>query len=41
VTLALETAIREVMKLRGGVDVVAAGVIPDSAKKILDERKWD
>jgi len=37
----LETAIREVMKLRGSVDVVAPGMIPDSAKKISDERKWD
>ena len=37
----LETAIRDVMKLRGSVDVVAAGVIPDNAKKISDERKWD
>ena len=38
---ALETAIRDVMKLRGTVDVVAAGTIPDNAKKISDERKWD
>jgi len=37
----LEAAIREVMKLRGSVDVVAPGMIPDSAKKISDERKWD
>jgi phenylacetate-CoA ligase len=37
----LEAAIRDVMKLRGGIDVVAAGVIPDNAKKISDERKWD
>ena len=37
----LEGAIREVMKLRGSVDVVGAGTIPDDAKKIFDERKWD
>ena len=37
----LEAAIRDVMKLRGAVDVVAAGTIPDNAKKISDERKWD
>jgi phenylacetate-coenzyme A ligase PaaK-like adenylate-forming protein len=34
-------AIREVMKLRGEVRVVAAGAIPDGAKKIEDQRKWD
>jgi hypothetical protein len=32
---------REVMKLRGSVDVVAAGTIPENAKKIADERTWD
>ena len=37
----LEGAIRDVMKLRGTVDVVAAGTIAASAKKIADERKWD
>ena len=37
----LETAIREIMKLRGVVDVVGAGVISDNAKKISDERKWE
>jgi phenylacetate-CoA ligase len=37
----LEAGIRDVMKLRGVVDVVAAGVIPDTAKKISDERKWN
>ena len=37
----LEGAMREVMKLRGSVDVVAAGTIPENAKKISDERKWD
>jgi phenylacetate-CoA ligase len=38
---ALEAAIRDVMKLRGTVDVVAPGAIADNAKKISDERKWD
>ena len=38
---ALEAAIRDVMKLRGSVAVVPAGTIPDNAKKISDERKWD
>jgi phenylacetate-CoA ligase len=38
---ALEGAIREVMKLRGSVDVVAAGTIAENAKKIADERTWD
>jgi phenylacetate-CoA ligase len=37
----LETAIREVMKLRGTVDVVAAGAIGEGAKKIADTRTWD
>jgi len=40
-TAALESAIRDVMKLRGGVEVVAAGSIPETAKKITDERTWD
>jgi phenylacetate-CoA ligase len=38
---ALEAAIRDVMKLRGGVEVVPAGTIPDGAKRIADERKWE
>ncbi len=37
----LEAAIRDVMKLRGGVDIVPAGTIPDGAKKIDDRRTWD
>ena len=37
----LTAAIRDVMKLRGAVEVVAAGTIPDGAKKIDDQRKWD
>ena len=38
---ALEAGIRDVMKLRGTVVVVAAGTIADNAKKISDERKWE
>ena len=37
----LEAATRDVMKLRGGVDVVPAGTIADNVKKIVDDRKWD
>lgn len=39
-TAALETAIRDVMKLRGAVEVVPAGTVPDGAKKIHDQRTW-
>jgi phenylacetate-CoA ligase len=38
---AIESAVREVMKLRGTVEVVAAGTIAADAKKIVDERTWD
>ena len=38
---AVEAAIRDVMKLRGSVDIVAVGTIPDGAKKIDDQLKWD
>jgi phenylacetate-CoA ligase len=41
VTSVLEGAIRDVMKLRGTVEVVPRGSIPDNAKKIDDQRKWD
>jgi len=37
----MEAAIRDVMKLRGGVEIVAAGALAEGAKKISDERKWD
>jgi phenylacetate-CoA ligase len=37
----LTTAMREVMKLRGRVETVPAGSIPEGAKKIDDQRKWD
>ena len=33
-------AIRDIMKLRGGVEVVRPGTIPEGAKKIIDERTW-
>ncbi|MGH3370607.1 MAG: phenylacetate--CoA ligase family protein, partial [Nocardioidaceae bacterium] len=35
---AVEAGIRDIMKLRGAVEVVAS--LPDNAKKISDERKW-
>jgi phenylacetate-CoA ligase len=41
VTPAMEAAIRDVMKLRGGVEIVAAGTVAEGAKKISDERQWD
>ena len=41
VSAALETAVRDVMKLRGGAAVVAPGTIAEGAKKITDERKWE
>jgi phenylacetate-CoA ligase len=37
----LEAAIREVMKLRGAVEVVPPGSIPEGARKIADERRWE
>ena len=37
----VESAIRDVMKLRGRVEVVPRGTIPESAKRIVDERQWD
>ena len=41
VSSGLEAAIRDVMKLRGQVQVVAGGTIPEAARKISDERKWE
>src|SRR5206468_7046871 len=41
VRAALEAAIRDVMKLRGSVDIMPEGTIPENAKKIDDQRKWD
>jgi phenylacetate-CoA ligase len=40
VTAPLEAAVREIMKLRGSVEVVPAGTIADGAKKIADDRTW-
>lgn len=37
---ALETAARDVLKLRAAVDVVAPGIIDPSGKRIADERSW-
>ncbi len=37
----LPAAARDVIKLRGEVRVVPPGTIPDGAKKIDDQRKWD
>ena len=37
----LESAIRDIMKLRGSVEVVPAGTIDAAAKKIDDRRTWD
>ncbi|HVQ75184.1 MAG TPA: AMP-binding protein [Candidatus Binatia bacterium] len=39
-TTALVPAMRDVMKLRGDVEVVPAGTIPESAKRIDDQRTW-
>jgi phenylacetate-CoA ligase len=41
VTRTLEAAIRDVMKLRGEVEAVPRGSIPEGAKKIDDRRKWE
>jgi len=41
VTAAIEAAIRDVMKLRGNVEIVPAGTIPETAKKIADQRTWE
>lgn len=40
-TSALEAAIRDVMKLRGDVQIVGAGTIAEGVRKITDERTWD
>jgi phenylacetate-CoA ligase len=37
---ALEQAIRDVMKLRGTVEVVPAGTLAEGARRIVDERTW-
>ncbi len=38
---ALEAAVRDVMKLRGDVEVVPAGTLPADGKKIVDRRTWE
>jgi phenylacetate-CoA ligase len=38
---AIENSIRDVMKLRGSVELVLRGTIPEGAKKIEDQRTWD
>ena len=37
----VERTIRDVIKLRGEVQFVARGTIPDGARKIEDQRTWD
>ncbi len=37
----IEKSIRDVMKVRGEVQFVPKGTIPDGAKKIDDQRTWD
>ena len=41
VSAALQSAIRDVMKLRGAVEIVPAGSIPGGARRIADERTWE
>ena len=38
---AIERSIRDVMKVRGEVQFVSKGTIPDKAKKIEDQRSWE
>jgi phenylacetate-coenzyme A ligase PaaK-like adenylate-forming protein len=38
---AIERSIRDVMKVRGEVQFVSKGTIPDKAKKIEDLRSWE
>ncbi len=37
----LKQTIRDVMKLRGEIEIVSTGTIPEGAKKIDDRREWD
>jgi len=37
----IERSIRDVMKLRGNVEFIPSGTIPEGAKKIEDLRTWD
>ncbi len=38
---AIQDTIRDVMKVRGDVEFVSQGTIPEGAKKIEDKRTWD
>jgi phenylacetate-CoA ligase len=38
---AIQHTIRDVMKVRGDVEFVSQGTIPEDAKKIEDKRTWD
>jgi hypothetical protein len=37
----IEKSIRDVMKLRGDVEIVPGGTIPENAKRIDDQRSWE
>ena len=37
----IEQSIRDVMKIRGDVQFVPKGTIPEGAKKIEDQRTWE
>jgi hypothetical protein len=37
----LERSIRDVIKVRGNVQFIPRGTIPDGAKKIEDQRTWE
>lgn len=37
----LEGLVRDVIRLRPEIDFVTRGTIPEGAKKLVDERKWD
>ena len=37
----IEKSIRDVMKLRGAVEIVPGGTIPADAKRIEDQRSWE
>jgi len=37
----IEQSIRDVMKIRGDVEFVPKGVIPEGSKKIEDQRTWE
>jgi len=37
----IERSIRDVIKIRGNVQFIPKGTIPEGAKKIEDQRTWD